>query len=154
MVVPRLVQVRFPALTRNPELLFQFLARHAALEDAVELLGVDVEGGFFGGAGDGDFGGLLLLLLGWLGGWRLLGLGWRAWGRVHGLGRLLGLGWDGGAVGYAVVHRHSPRRLLLHLVRWHRTRHAVRHDLLLRGRHAHRSAHRRLDVHLMVLLSR
>ena len=42
MVVSRLMKVRFPSLIGDAELLFQLLSRHAAFEDTMELLRVDV----------------------------------------------------------------------------------------------------------------
>ncbi|KAG7147629.1 hypothetical protein HYQ46_003509 [Verticillium longisporum] len=43
MVVSRLVEVRLASFRRQPELLFELLSRDASLENAVELLCVDVE---------------------------------------------------------------------------------------------------------------
>lgn len=47
----RFVQVRFAPLGREPELFFELLPRDAPFEDAVELLRVDVQRGFFGCGG-------------------------------------------------------------------------------------------------------
>jgi hypothetical protein len=47
MVMSRFVQVGLTCFGGEAELLFEFLAGEAAFEDAVELFGVDVEGGFF-----------------------------------------------------------------------------------------------------------
>ena len=64
MVVPALVQVRFARLVIQAQLLDQFLPRHPPFQDAMELLGVDIERRFFGGtARDSLWGWLLVVIL-------------------------------------------------------------------------------------------